>query len=156
MGLILIGIVFVVGAFFIARRCDKKDGFLMWVSEPFLVLLGILGVTALVMIGLTGGCTGESEYTLTETIELVGVNKGESTYIFLDEENQGYYLNDNKMVVVKKYGENTTIHCTKVIGDYDKIYLEKYEIDYKMNFWTFNIMDGVEYKIYIPQSMVSK
>ncbi|MBE5812153.1 MAG: hypothetical protein E7314_00670 [Clostridiales bacterium] len=155
MGLILIAGVLLVGGICFSIHEYKKESFFM-LFESMVSVLILSGVIMFVIIGITGVGFGESELNLEETNNLVGVNQGDSTYAFLDEENNCYYVNDNRVQVINNYSEDASGYCTVVIGDYDKIYVEKYKVDYKMNFWTFNVASGKEYKIYIPESMISE
>jgi len=153
MGFILIAIVLIIGAIFLFRRMLRKtcDGIPICLSAT----IAMVGALLMIFIGVGGLGFGESEDVLIETKDLIGVNQGDSTYVFLDEENNCYYINDYRVQVINKH-EDSSGHCTVIIGDYDKTYVEKYNVDYKMNFWTFNVANGAEYKFYIPQSMVSE
>ena len=155
MGFILIAIVLIIGAIFLFRRMLRKTYFIDGIPICLSTTIASLGALLMIFIGVGGLGFGESEYILTETKDLIAIKQDE-TYVFLDEANNCYCVNDNKTTVINKKGEETSVYCTLIIGDYDKIYVEKYMIDLKMNFWTFNVMNGSEYKIYIPQSMVSE
>ena len=150
MGCILIAIVLIVGTIFLFKKIGAHD-----VGSSLIITIAGLGALVMIVIGVGGLGFGESEYVLIETKDLIGIKQGE-TYVFLDEENNCYCLNDNRATIINSKGEDPNVYSTLVIGDYDKIYVEKYVVDLKMNFWTFNVMNGAEYKFYIPQSMLSE
>lgn len=155
MGCILIAIVLIIGAIFLFRRMLKKTYFSDGIPICLSATIAVLGAALMIFIGVTGLGFGESEYILTETNDLIGIKQGE-TYVFLDEENNCYCLNNNRITIINTKGKDTNVYSTLVIGDYDKIYVEKYVVDLKINFWTFNVMNGAEYKFYIPQSIASE
>lgn len=85
------------------------------------------------------------------------------TYLFIDENNQIYYVKDDsvKVAQINSAGgintDNTNIASVEIIiGDYEKVYVEKYETRTKMTFLSVGTIGYDEYKIYIPQSMVSE
>ena len=153
MGFILIAAVLIVGMIIYCKSgITRKVPFLI---DGVIIAVAIIGAFLSLFLGTVGICTGEAEYKLIETNELTGIKQGE-VYVFLDEEGRGYYVNEDRMSVASKNEVTFEVYCVSDIGDYEKIYVEKYDIDYKMNFWTFNILNGSEYKLYIPQSMASE
>lgn len=157
MGLILIAaIIFVIGGRVCMQKYMKKPSMFVDLVEIAVIVIVAISSMTLFFLGITGVCLGESEYVLKETKELVGIKQGDSTYAFLDDENSCYYVNGERIKVFNNDGTDENISCKIVIGDYESIYVEKYDIDYKMNFFTFNLVNGKEYKVYIPQNMVSE
>ena len=65
-------------------------------------------------------------------------------------------FNPAGMTLMKKSGFQTGATLVNLKADVDSIDSRYPNAHKKMNFWTFNVMNGSEYKIYIPQSMVSE
>lgn len=88
------------------------------------------------------------------TYELL-VNSEDLGYVFHDDEGYIYYIADEQMIIktvkaLAKNEEGTTVPVEVVKGEYESVYLEKYEKEAPVTFWS---MGGTkqEYKVYIPE-----
>jgi hypothetical protein len=149
MVLILIVVVIVIGIIFLSRHL-RKQGAIEALGECFVIGISAVSAFTLMIIGIIGVGLGDAEYNLLETRDLIGVKQGE-IYALLGDAHC-YYVNGDKVSCVGD-GQDGNYSCKVDVGDYDKCYVEKYKVDYKMNFWTFNLMNGVEYRFYIPENM---
>ena len=84
-------------------------------------------------------------------------------YLFIDENNQIYYVKDDSVKVAQinsTGGINTdnirTSSVEIITGNYEKVYVEKYVTRSKATFLSIGIIGYDEYKLYIPQSMASE
>lgn len=153
MGFILIAAVLICGGiwYIVNRMKHERDQNTMLAESMVFTLSLVMGII-LIFVGIFGFGMTKSEEVLLETKDVIGISQEDSTYVFLDAENNCYYIYDEKLVVIKD-GYKYDVECVVVKGDYDKAFVERYKADYKMNFWTFAISNNECYKIYIPQNM---
>lgn len=78
-------------------------------------------------------------------------------YLFIDEDNRLYYLEEEKVVVAKLHSqgglEAETIYSYPVqiiIGEYEAVYAEKSVIRNKVTLWTIGNTVETKYTFYIP------
>ena len=133
-----------------------KSEILAFLVQIIVSLVLVIAAVVCLILGL--GCleTEETEYLLSESKELIGTISVDTSYAFLDEEGNCYYLNGDRMYFVNELAAEESVHCIIYKGNYEKIYIEKYKIDYKMTWWSFNFINGVEYRLYIPENIISE
>lgn len=156
MGLILIGILFCIPGFIIFKRVLNDKTEKLYIVKCFVSALCCVVTMLLVSYGFCGIRTEEGKSQLKETQYVTLQNKDELKYEVFDEENNIlYYFEESEVEVLRNgrrgmYGNKIMFDCTIVIGDYVQPYIEIYEIDYKMNFWSFEFANTTEYILYIP------
>ncbi len=159
MILILIGALFAFLGVFVLKRVLKGNSENLYAGKLFLVSLNFFFAIMFITFGFCAARHTEGEDLLKGTY-YVEVQKFDNVkYEVFDEENNVlYYVADNKVEVLKggrrgMYGNKIIYDCTIVEGDYDKPYIEYYEIDYKVEWWSFELTNGVKYVFYIPKGI---
>lgn len=87
----------------------------------------------------------------------------ECLYLFVDENTRLYYVEEDSIKVAKFNSsgildtESMRSGAVEIIkGDYESIYAEKYVTKSKVTFWSLGIYSEIEYKIYIPEDMITE
>ena len=82
-------------------------------------------------------------------------------YLFVDENNKLYYLEEEKVVVAMLSSnggiesESMYSYPAKVIkGEYEQVYAEKTVIKSKVTLWSINTTISTEYTFYIPEDVL--
>jgi hypothetical protein len=150
---VILAIVFAIGGVYFWKNevIKVKSQIVSGALDALIMTVCIASTLVATCVGIFGFGFGDSEYVLESTKELPNIIQIDESYALLDEEGNCYYVNGNRVQVVNSYGVKESGSCTLITGKCENIYVEKYDIDYKMNFWTFNLVSGKEYKIYIPE-----
>lgn len=156
MGLILIGILFCIPGFIIFKRVLNDKTEKLYIVKCFVSALCCVMAIFFVSYGFCGIRIEEGTSQLKDTQYVTLQNKDELKYEVFDEENNIlYYFEKSEVEVLKNgrrgmYGNKIMFDCAVVTGDYAQPYIEVYEIDYKMNFWSLELTNATEYILYIP------
>ncbi|MBE5812154.1 MAG: hypothetical protein E7314_00675 [Clostridiales bacterium] len=150
MGFLFIGIALVICGVYLLKYCKGSEK--TYILKGVISFICVFSAIFFCAVSFTGNSTTEANKKLISTNELVGIKHDDFTYSFLDENGNSYYLTDEQIIVVKN-GKVDEYECRVIKGEYDKAFVEEYNVDYQMNFWTFAFADGKECIIYIPNDM---
>jgi len=161
MGLILIGIFFGSIGYRIFKRVINNESEKLFVGKCFISAIACVLTIMLIANGLCAFRISEGEYRLESTHYVSMQEQNDSKYEVFDEENNILYCFEGSEVEVLKdgkrgmYGNKIMYDCTIIEGDYTQPYIEVYEVDYKMNFWSFELVNTLEYILYVPEKIVN-
>jgi hypothetical protein len=113
------------------------------------LIIVFCGVFAVIfsVLACFGGAEGDT--SIISSSNLVGARQNDSTYVFLDENGNTYYIT-GKLVEVNS---NFSPFYDVVVGDFDSPAIQGTRTEMKMTIWSLALFDRVEYRIYIPEDM---
>ena len=157
MILILIGMAFGIPDVLLFRHVIKNNDAKFVTLKSMVAVLTCFIAVMLITFGVVGVRIDEGNPQLMSTNNVVIQNYEDEVYEAFDERNNTlYYFGKAEVEVLKDgkrgmYGNKIIYDCKILEGDYDQPYIEFYEVDYKMNWWSFELIDRPEYILYVPK-----
>lgn len=159
MLLILFGAILALLGGFIFKSVIKNKSEKFVTLKSFAAVIICFVAVMLITFGFCGARIEEGEYLLEGTNYVVIQKQDDTKYEVFDEENNILYYFEGSQVEVLKdgkrgaYGNKIIYDCKILEGNYDQPYIEEYEVDYKMNWWSFELINRPEYILYVPEDV---